>query len=75
MLTDRDHDAKHVGDIGMLAASDSEIWRYAIEHNAVLVTKDEDFADRALLDNSAPAIIWVRVGIRPAVRCLTASSP
>ncbi|MEJ7832631.1 MAG: DUF5615 family PIN-like protein [Nocardioides sp.] len=24
-------------------APDSEIWRYALEHDAVIVTKDEDF--------------------------------
>jgi predicted nuclease of predicted toxin-antitoxin system len=62
LLTEHGHTAEHVADVDLLAASDSEIWRYAIDHNAVLITKDEDFSDQVLLGGSAPVVVWVRVG-------------
>jgi predicted nuclease of predicted toxin-antitoxin system len=62
MLSETGHAAEHVADIGLLSASDSEIWQYAIDHEAVLITKDEDFADRVVLGRPAPTVGWVRVG-------------
>ena len=61
-LAERGHVAEHVADVGLLSSSDSEIWRYAIEHDAALITKDEDFADLVALGGPAPVIVWVRVG-------------
>jgi predicted nuclease of predicted toxin-antitoxin system len=43
------------------AASDSEIWDYGLQYQAVIVTKDDDFAQRKGLENGGPAIIWVRL--------------
>jgi len=62
MLTRHGHVAEHVTDIGPGDAPDRDLWRYALEHNAVLVTKDEDFPDLLLLGSSSPTIVWVRVG-------------
>ncbi len=62
LLTERGHIAEHVADVGLLSASDSAIWRYAIDHDAVLITKDEDFPNQALLGGSAPVVVWIRVG-------------
>jgi predicted nuclease of predicted toxin-antitoxin system len=62
MLSGSGHVAEHVADIGLLSASDSEIRHYAIDHEAVLITKDEDFADRVVLGRRAPIVVWVRVG-------------
>lgn len=62
MLADRGHVAEHVGDIGLLSASDAEIWTYALDHDATLITKDEDFPDRVVLGGRAPVVVWVRVG-------------
>jgi predicted nuclease of predicted toxin-antitoxin system len=42
-LAEQGHVAEHVADVGLLSASGSEIWRYAIEHDAALISKDEDF--------------------------------
>ena len=57
------HEAEHVGDAGLLAASDERIWDHAVASGAVLVTKDEDFVTkRALNKHSGPAVIWVRIG-------------
>jgi predicted nuclease of predicted toxin-antitoxin system len=54
--------AIHLIDIGMLTATDQQIWDEAISRSAVLVTKDRDFALRKAANNDGPAILWVRVG-------------
>jgi predicted nuclease of predicted toxin-antitoxin system len=57
------HEAEHVGDAGLLTASDERIWDHATSVGAVLVTKDEDFVTmRALSKHGGPAVIWVRIG-------------
>jgi len=61
-LASEGHEAEHVGDVGLLAASDGEIWSYALENEAVIVTKDEDFAERASLAAKAPQVVWLRIG-------------
>jgi len=62
LLTEHGHTAEHVADVGLISAPDSQIWRYAIEQEAVLITKDEDFPDQVPLGGPAPVVIWVRVG-------------
>lgn len=63
MLTDHGHVAEHVNDIGLGNAPDRALWDYAIEHDAVLVTKDEDFSDMLLLlSGGSPVVVWIRVG-------------
>ena len=57
----RGFEAVHVRDIGMRAAADAEIWRYALSHGAVVVTKDEDFATRRSRTDG-PQILWLRIG-------------
>lgn len=61
-LTSRGHEAVHVGDLGMAAAEDGAIWRYALDADAAIVTKDEDFVNRATIATRGPAIVWIRVG-------------
>jgi len=56
------HQAVHVIDLGMLAATDQQIWDEAISRSAVLVTKDRDFPLRRAAMNDGPTILWVRVG-------------
>jgi predicted nuclease of predicted toxin-antitoxin system len=55
------HRAEHVADHQMEAASDSAIWDYALQKTAVIITKDEDFAQRKTLSNAGPAVIWLRL--------------
>jgi len=55
-------DVVHVLDIGLLSASDAAIWAYALEHERVIITKDDDFQIRASMSKIRPQIIWVRVG-------------
>lgn len=62
MIAGAGHMAEHVVDIGMLAAADSSIWNYALRHDAVIVTKDEDFPHRSGQSTTAPSIVWLRIG-------------
>ena len=55
------HEAEHVGDHGMEAASDAAIWEFAYANSAVIITKDEDFAQRKVLSGQGPAVIWIRL--------------
>lgn len=62
LLASYGHHAEHVADIGLRNAEDSSIWRHAVENEAILVTKDEDFAHRLRQSCSAPVILWLRIG-------------
>lgn len=52
----------HVRDVGLARASDHTIWDYAKLHNLVIVSKDQDFREMAILKGSPPQVIWVRLG-------------
>jgi predicted nuclease of predicted toxin-antitoxin system len=55
------HEAEHVADRQMAAASDRQIWDHALAVEAVIVTKDEDFAQRKALGENGPRVVWVRI--------------
>lgn len=55
------HEAEHVADRGMQAASDAAIWDLALREHAAIVTKDEDFAQRHALIGMGPAVVWIRL--------------
>jgi hypothetical protein len=48
------HLAAHVLDLGLERADDRAIWNRAIEMGAVILTKDEDFAVRKVLEKEGP---------------------
>jgi predicted nuclease of predicted toxin-antitoxin system len=54
--------AVHIGDLGLLNATDRQIWNEATSRSAVLVTKDRDFPILRAASNDGPTILWVRVG-------------
>lgn len=55
--------AIHVAEIGLASASDKDIWEYAIDHNMVIVSKDQDFPKLANLQGGVPPqVVWVRLG-------------
>jgi predicted nuclease of predicted toxin-antitoxin system len=56
------HQATHVFEIGLQAASDDAIWEHARKENAVVVSKDEDFVDRWLTSQRPVTLIWLRKG-------------
>ena len=62
MLVSRGHEARHVLDVGLDAATDNEIWKYAAANSLVLITKDEDFSRRASQPDASVQVVWVRLG-------------
>jgi predicted nuclease of predicted toxin-antitoxin system len=61
-IVDQQHTADHVADLGLEAASDQVIWQRALDLGAVVVTKDQDFARRRVLESDGPSIVWLRIG-------------
>lgn len=59
-LEARGHQAKHVHDLGLGAASDVEIARRAEADGAILISKDEDFLTLRLPRRFA--LLWLRCG-------------
>jgi predicted nuclease of predicted toxin-antitoxin system len=52
----------HVTEIELDTATDDEIWRYARDHDFVIVSKDSDFRQLAFLHGPPPKAIWVKLG-------------
>lgn len=65
LLDDIYPDSMHVRDLDLLEADDEVIWRYAVEHKLVIVSKDSDFHQMSLLRGHPPKIVWLRVGNAP----------
>ena len=59
----------------MGAAPDQDLWEFAIENDAVLVTKDQDFVNPRPPGELAPAVVWVRVGNTSRAALLTWFEP
>ena len=59
-LRERGHDAAHVSEVGLLAASDAVIGARAAAEGEVLVSKDDDFVVLRLPDRFA--LLWLRCG-------------
>ena len=55
-------DSTHVRDVGLSTASDADVWRYAAQHDFIIVTKDADFHQRSFLFGHPPKVVWIRVG-------------
>lgn len=43
-------------------ASDADVWDYAGTRNMIIVSKDNDFRQRAFLQGPPPKVIWLAVG-------------
>jgi predicted nuclease of predicted toxin-antitoxin system len=52
----------HVREVGLQAADDDVVWRYAAEHGFAIVSKDADFHERSFLMGHPPKVIWIRRG-------------
>lgn len=71
LLRTQDLDVIHVGEIGLACASDTEIIRFAEQHDRIVVTLDSDF--HAILARSGagkPSVIRIREeGLKAADVC------
>ena len=54
--------AGHVLDLATARTSDRGIWDYAFACSAVIVTKDQDIANRRAAELDGPPIVWLRCG-------------
>ena len=52
----------HVRDQRLEAAEDVAVWTFARDNGFVIVSKDEDFHQRAFLFGAPPKVVWVRLG-------------
>ena len=60
-LSARGHSCDHVNDIGLGAATDDRIEAWARARNAVIWSKDADFAERARR-RPGLQVVWLRFG-------------
>ncbi|MDF1656725.1 MAG: DUF5615 family PIN-like protein [Verrucomicrobiales bacterium] len=63
-------EASHVSELMMINATDTDIWNYAINTDSVIITKDEDFQNRAALSSQCPFIVWLRFGNCSTRHCI-----
>ena len=61
-LREAGYEVQAVRELGLREAEDDAIWDYALADQAVIVTKDQDFADRLLSSRTTPVIVWLRIG-------------
>ena len=54
--------SQHVRDVGLSTATDPEIWTHAKALGFVIVSKDTDFLQRAVLLGAPPQVVWGRLG-------------
>jgi predicted nuclease of predicted toxin-antitoxin system len=52
----------HVRHVGMDRADDSDVCRFAVDGDFVIVTQDDDFPELAYLLEAAPKVIWLIAG-------------
>ncbi len=55
-------DPLHVEQLGLLGAPDTVVWQAAIDHDCMLVSKDEDFHRLSVLKGAPPKVVWLRMG-------------
>ena len=54
----------HVGTEGLLNSTDNNIWEFARNANALIITKDYDFSDMSHLYGCPPKVIKLNCGNR-----------
>ena len=56
------HSSEHVLDLDLAQAKDNVLWLRAEATGAVIVSKDEDFADLVRRSANGPGVVWLRTG-------------
>jgi len=62
LLADLFPDSVHLREVGLARASDPMVWRYAIDHALMIVSKDEDFHHLSFLRGAPPKVIGINTG-------------
>lgn len=58
-------ESQHVEMAGLGGAPDEMIWRHARDAGFVLVSKDDDFYHRSLVNGAPPKVVWLQIGNAP----------
>jgi predicted nuclease of predicted toxin-antitoxin system len=61
-LVDLFPESAHVADLGLDRATDLEVWNQARTGGYLIVTKDSDFNDLAVLRGFPPKVVWLQLG-------------
>jgi len=56
------YEVEHVLEIELAKSTDNAIWQYATRVGAVIISKDEDFAEWTRRGRTGPAVVWLRIG-------------
>ncbi len=62
MLADLYPGSEHVRALGLVTATDAEIWEYGRQNGLAIVSKDSDFYYRSIRFGYPPKVVWIRVG-------------
>ena len=54
--------SQHVADVNLTTEDDAIVWKFAADHDFVIISKDSDFFHRALLRGHPPKVSYLRVG-------------
>ena len=55
-------DSVHVRDVGLKAADDPVVWKYAQDNALIICSKDSDMHQRSFLYGYPPKVVWIRLG-------------
>ena len=55
-------DSVHVREVGLKAAGDPLVWKYAQDNSLIICSKDSDMHQRSFLLGYPPKLVWVRLG-------------
>jgi predicted nuclease of predicted toxin-antitoxin system len=56
------HGSQHVRNTVGIDADDSAVWEYALKNNFVILTKDNDFDERSLVNGCPPKVVHLICG-------------
>ena len=62
VLSDAFPGSAHVDPLGLRGATDVALWNLARDSGFAIVSKDNDFRQRAFLYGTPPKVIWLSVG-------------
>lgn len=62
LVADLFPDSLHVRPLVGAGTPDLAVWRLAIEHGCLLVTKNEDFQRLSVWRGAPPKVVWIRLG-------------
>ena len=62
LLHDLFPNSVHVRDVGLKAADDPVVWKYAQDNGLIICSKDSDMHQRSFVFGYPPKVVWVRLG-------------